>query len=62
MFDQEMLYQSLCRMNQIRYYQLRMMEQQKESVEREVYKELIRGLQAELHQNANIPATNVGKH
>lgn len=54
MIDQQHLFESLCRMNQIRYYQLRMMEQEKESIEREVYKELIRTLIAE---NENIPAT-----
>jgi hypothetical protein len=32
-------------MNQIRYYQLRMMEQPLESIERDVYREQIRELQ-----------------
>ena len=58
MMDQEQLWNSLCRMNQIRYYQLRMMEQAKESLQREVYKDLIRGLIAENgSENANIPAS-----
>lgn len=57
--DQNELFESLCRMNQIRYYQLRMMEAEKESVEREVYRDVIRGLIAE---NENIPVSNVGEH
>lgn len=52
MIDQNELFESLCRLNQIRYYQLRMMEQDKESVEREVYREVVRSLIAE---NENIP-------
>lgn len=56
--DQDQLYKSLCRMNQIRYYQLRMMECPLESQERAVYRNQIRDLQ---HQNTIIPSSVGGQ-
>lgn len=42
-----MIWEQATCMNQIRFYQLRMMEQPMHSEQREVYKELIRDLQQE---------------